>query len=367
MNKTARYFVVGFSLLIAGLVIWRFSNIFVYIILAFVISMVGTPLVDIFQKFHIKKFHLPRWFCSMITLLLIWAMIFTFFRIFIPLIGNELQYFSNIDIDNVMASLAEPFARLEGFVEQFNLLGDETQTVEGWATETFTSAISVQKISGMFSGLVGTLGNIFVAFIAISFVSFFFMKEAKLFENIVVAFFPEDKEENARNAINTISRLLKRYFIGVTIQITGIIILNTVGLSIVGLGFNHAVSIALIAGILNVVPYIGPLIGVAFGLIIGTAVSIPMDFATELLPLLIFIVIAMEFTQIIDNIVFQPMIFGSSVKAHPLEIFLVILAAASLAGVVGMIVAVPSYTVLRVIGKEFFSQVKFIRKLTERM
>jgi len=367
MNKTARYLVVGLSLLFAGVVIWRFSNIFIYIILSFVISMVGTPLVDLLQKIHIKKFHLPRWFCSLTTLLLIWFLIFSFFKIFIPLLGNELQYFSNIEVDSVISSLAEPFSRLEEFVAQFNLLGNETQTIQGWATETFTSAISVQKISEMFSGFVGTIGNIFVAFIAISFVSFFFMKEAKLFENIVVAFFPEEKENNARNAINTISRLLKRYFIGVSLQITGIIILNTAGLSIVGLEFNHAVSIALLAGILNVVPYIGPLIGVAFGLIIGTAVSIPMDFSTELLPLLIFIVIAMEFTQVIDNVVFQPMIFGTSVKAHPLEIFLVILAAASLKGVVGMIVAVPSYTVLRVIGKEFFSQVKFIRKLTERM
>ena len=367
MNKTARYFVVGLSLLIAGLVIWRFSSIFVYIIVSFVISMVGTPLVDLFQKFHIRKFHLPRWLCSLFTLLLIWALIFSFFRIFIPLLGNEFQYFSNIDVNSVMASLNEPIKSFEEFVGQFNLLGDETQTVDGWAVETFTSAISLQKISEMFSGLVGALGNIFIAFIAISFVSFFFMKEAKLFENIVVAFFPEDKEDNARNAINTISRLLKRYFIGVSLQITGIITLNTVGLSIVGLEFNHAVTIALISGILNVVPYIGPLIGLAFGLIIGTAVSMPMDFSTELLPLLLFIVIAMEFTQVIDNVVFQPMIFGTSVKAHPLEIFLVILAAASLAGVVGMVVAVPSYTVLRVIGKEFFSQIKFIRKLTERM
>jgi len=367
MNKTARYFVVGLSVLVAALVIWRFSNIFVYIILSFVISMVGTPLVDLFQKFHIGKFHLPRAVCSMFTLLLIWALIFSFFRIFIPLLGNEFQYFSNIDINSVMDSLDEPLKKFEEFVGQFNLLGDETQTVEGWATETFTSTISLQKISEMFSGLLGALGNVFIAFIAISFVSFFFMKEAKLFENIVVAFFPEDKEDNARNAINTISRLLKRYFIGVTLQITGIITLNTVGLSIVGLEFNHAVTIALISGILNVVPYIGPLIGLAFGLIIGTAVSMPMDFSTELLPLLLFITIAMEFTQVIDNTVFQPMIFGTSVKAHPLEIFLVILSAATLAGVVGMIVAVPSYTVLRVIGKEFFSQVKFIRKLTERM
>ena len=367
MDKTTRYIVVAVTLVLAGLIIWRFSNIFIYIILAFVISMVGTPLVDLLQKLHIKNFRLPRWFCSMITLLLIWALIFSFFRIFIPLVGNELQYLANIDINSVFQNLEEPIGKLQDFADKFNLLGEESQPIDEWAAESFSSIISVGKVTDTFSNIAGALGSILIAFIAVSFISFFFMKEAKLFESIVVAFFPEDKEDNARNAINTISSLLKRYFIGVTIQITGIIILNTAGLSIVGLEFSTAVTIALISGVLNVVPYLGPLIALAFGLVIGTAVSIPMDFATELLPLLIFIAIAMEFTQIIDNVVFQPMIFGTSVKAHPLEIFLVILSAATLAGVVGMVVAVPSYTVLRVIGKEFFSQVKFIRKLTERM
>lgn len=366
MNKTTRYIIVAISLLIAGLIIWRFSNIFVYIIAAFVISMIGTPLVDLIQKFHIRKFHLPRWLSSLLTLFFLWFLMYTFFRIFIPLLANELQYFSNLDVEAVFAGLEEPFVRLEVFVAKFNLLGD-AQTMEGWATETFTSVISVDKITEMFENLIGTIGNIFIAFVAISFISFFFMKEAKLFENTVVAIFPEDKETNVRNTINTISRLLKRYFIGITLQITGIILINTAGLSIVGLEFNHAVTIALFSGILNVVPYLGPFIGIVFGLVVGVAVSIPMDFSTELLPLMIFIFIAMEFTQIIDNVVFQPLIFGTSVKAHPLEIFLVILAAATLAGVVGMIVAVPAYTVLRVIGKEFFSQIKFVRKLTERL
>ena len=367
MDKITRYIVIAVILVIVGLIIVKFSNIFIYIILAFVISMMGTPLVDLLQRIRISKFHLPRWLCSFVTLLVIWTLIFSFFRIFIPLVGNEMQYLSKIEVTTVTESLDEPIEKLQGLVDNFHLLGDESQDIKELATETFSSVISVQKITDMFSGILGAIGSLFIAFIAISFISFFFMKEAKLFENIVVAFFPEDKEDNARRAINTISRLLKRYFIGVTIQITGIIILNTAGLSIVGLEFNHAITIALISGVLNVVPYLGPLIALFFGLIIGTAVSIPMDFSTELLPLLIFIAIAMEFTQIIDNVVFQPMIFGTSVKAHPLEIFLVILSAATLAGVIGMIVAVPSYTVLRVIGKEFFSRVKFVRKLTERM
>jgi predicted PurR-regulated permease PerM len=71
--------------------------------------------------------------------------------------------------------------------------------------------------------------------------------------------------------------------------------------------------------------------------------------------------------QIIDNILFQPLIYSSSVKAHPLEIFLVIMAAGSLAGVLGMFLAIPTYTIIRVIAKEFFDNMKLVRKLTESL
>ena len=85
------------------------------------------------------------------------------------------------------------------------------------------------------------------------------------------------------------------------------------------------------------------------------------------LPLLGFMIIVFGSVQIIDNILFQPLIYSSSVKAHPLEIFLVILAAASLAGILGMILAIPVYTILRVIAKEFFDNMKIVKKLTENL
>ncbi|MBT7091733.1 MAG: AI-2E family transporter, partial [Bacteroidetes bacterium] len=325
------------------------------------------PLVDVMQKIRIRKWHFPRWLCSLFTLLIIWVLIIFFFRFFIPLLAKEFQYFSSLDIQSVLENLREPIAELEHFVDEFKLTGDEEFTVEAWATETITSVMGLERITSFARGVAGTVGNIFVAFVVISFTSFFFMKEARLFENSLILFFPEEQEQKIRNALSSISRFLKRYFIGVSLQVTGIILLNAVGLSIVGLDFSTAVTIALVSGVLNVIPYVGPLIGLLIGLTIGTAVSIPMDFYTELLPRLVFIIIAMEITQVIDNILFQPLIFAKSVKAHPLEIFLVIISAGTLGGVVGMILAVPTYTVIRVVAKEFLSQSKLVQKLTERL
>ena len=131
-----------------------------------------------------------------------------------------------------------------------------------------------------------------------------------------------------------------------------------------GVAFVHAVVIGLITGITNVIPYLGPILGAVFGLLVGLVTHIDMDFDTVLLPMLIYMTIVFCVTQLIDNIVLQPLIYGNSVYAHPLEIFLVLLVAGNLAGIPGMILAIPGYTVLRVILREFFNKYKLVKSLT---
>jgi predicted PurR-regulated permease PerM len=89
------------------------------------------------------------------------------------------------------------------------------------------------------------------------------------------------------------------------------------------------------------------------------------DFQTEILPVTIYVLIGFWIVQLIDNNVSQPVIFSKSVSSHPLEIFLVILIAGFLSGILGMIIAVPLYTILKVIGKEFFPENKVIQLLTK--
>ena len=165
--------------------------------------------------------------------------------------------------------------------------------------------------------------------------------------------------------MDSIQKLLVRYFVGLLLEVLGVMALNTIGLTIVGLGFSNAVVIGLVTGVLNVIPYIGPMIGVF--LAVGVVLNLGLDFYDQMLPLLIYMTIAMLLTQLIDNVVFQPFIYGSSVHAHPLEIFLVILMAGSMAGILGMILAIPSYTVLRVVLKEFFNKYKLVKKLTQSL
>ena len=363
ITNTQRLIILGVTILLAGLAIWFFSNIVVFILISFVISMIGEPLVNLIQKIHFRKWHLPRALCSFFVLILFWALVLFFFYKFIPLLANEFKYFSNIDINSILNDLGKPMGRVEHFMNEYGL-AEEGFSLQAWATNTFRSAMGFVKMSEILADFAGLIGTIFITVLSVSFITYYFMKESHLFEDGVVMFFPEDKEQNIRHAIDSISGLLKRYFIGVLLQSTSVMILITFGLTVIGIHFSHALTIAMIAAVLNVIPYVGPFIGSLMAVAIGTAVSMPMDISTELVPRIIYILIVMEGTKVIDNVIFQPQIFSRSVRAHPLEIFLVILIAATIGGILGMLIAIPAYTVLRVIGKEFFSQSKFVQRIT---
>ena len=158
-----------------------------------------------------------------------------------------------------------------------------------------------------------------------------------------------------------------RYFIGILVQVSGIFTIVTLGLTCVGVGFNHSLLIGLLAAVLNVIPYLGPVIGAALGMTLGIITHLNLDLYSELMPLALLMLMVFVIAQLVDNFIFQPFIYSSSVNAHPLEIFLVIMVAGSLAGIPGMIFAIPSYTVLRVFAKEFFNKIKVVKKLTRKI
>jgi predicted PurR-regulated permease PerM len=178
---------------------------------------------------------------------------------------------------------------------------------------------------------------------------------------------PDKYVDNVTRALYSIKRLLTRYFIGIVIQSTCIMILITIGMTIVGIDFSQALVMGLILGIINVIPYVGPWLGLFIAIIMGVASHLDQDFRMVVVPLVFYMIIVEAITHTIDNIVFQPVIFSSSVKAHPLEIFIVVLAAGFAAGIPGMILGIPAYTVIRVLAREFFYNFKAVRKITSSL
>jgi len=366
MNGKGKYVLVALGLILLGLLVWYFSNIVAYILISVVLSFIGRPVVDFLNKLKIKNWRFPSALSAGLTLLLLWFVMVLFFRTFIPMIASQAKDLSNIDVDAAMQSLNEPIQNLEGVIAKYSTEG-EAFHLKTVLVKSFSSFIKVSDVSSIFSSLAGTLGNIFIALFSISFITFFFLKDSSLFAEGVVLLVPVKHEDGVRHVLETIKNLLMRYFVGLFFEVILVGFLVTMGLTIVGVNFSTAVVIGLFAGMMNVIPYIGPIIGATFGIIIGLATNLHADFYTQILPLLGYMAIVFACVQVIDNILFQPLIYSNSVNAHPLEIFIVIIMAGSLAGIIGMMLAIPAYTILRVIGKEFFNQYRFIEKLTKNI
>jgi predicted PurR-regulated permease PerM len=327
----------------------------------------GRPLVDLFCKIRIRKWFFPRTLSALITLIIIWGGIILFFAIFIPLVTTQINYFSTIDSEKIVQIASGPIQKVESIFRAINKDISNDLSIQDYLVAKVAGVLNINMVQNFIGSLIGILGNVLIAVFSITFITFFFLKDQKLFFESILMWVPDKYVDHVTRALYSIKKLLTRYFIGIVIQSTCIMILITAGMTIVGIEFKQALVMGMILAILNVIPYVGPWLGLFIALIMGIASHINQDFTTVVIPLVTYMILVEAITHLVDNVVFQPVIFSNSVKAHPLEIFVVILAAGFAAGIPGMIFGIPAYTVIRVFAREFFYNFKAIQKITSSL
>lgn len=367
MNPTVRYILIILGILLLIACAWFFRHIVVYILISGVLSIMGRPLVELFARIRLGKWNFPRSLSALITLVIIWTLIITFFRIFIPLISEQISYFSSIQSEKIVALVDKPIEKIESLLRSLNPDTSANLSIKDYVMDKVSDVLNINVLQNFIGSAVGIIGNLIIGIFSITFISFFFLKDNRLFFQSILMWIPDKYVENVNRALNSIKSLLTRYFIGIVIQSTCIMILITIGMTIAGIDFQQAIVMGLIIGILNVIPYVGPWLGLLIAIIMGIASHMDQDFNAIVIPLVIRMIIVEAITHMIDNIVFQPVIFSNSVKAHPLEIFIVVLAAGYAAGVPGMILGIPTYTVIRVFAREFFYNFKVVQKVTSSL
>ncbi len=366
-SGVVKYIALILGAIITIFIIWYLRSLIFFILVSFVLSLVGRPIVDLLDRVKYERFKVPRILSALLGVVVLWGALLLFFRVFIPIIAFQASELSTVNTEAVMGNLDEPIQQLEGFMQRLELDAFRDLSITEFISEKLNSILNIDFFTNIFGSLAKLLGNIFIAAFAITFMTFFFLKDDRLFLEGLLIFVPTEHERAVRHAMSSIKYLLMRYFIGILLQITFIIILITIGMVIVGIKFNNALVIGLLVGVFNVIPYIGPVIGATLGIFIGIVTHLEMAFYAEMLPLLGYMLIVFASVQLIDNMVFQPLIYASSVHAHPMEIFLVLMIAGSTAGIVGMFLAIPAYTVIRVFAKEFFNNFKLVKRLTEKI
>ncbi len=422
MKLNSKYIIAAVTLVIISAILYFFREIVSYVIIAWVISMIGAPMVKFLRKYLGKNL------AAGITLGAFTLIFILVLYIFVPPLISQVKNISHIDYTKVIKSIEQPLSDWESWLIDKNMIsiGEETSidssqirsendyvfdqdikidsivnpydssimkninlTIKIDASELMHEPsvveedqvksgdffeklkeniayyISPQHIQDIFTSTVSTFGNIIIGIASIFFIAFFFLREQGLFFNMVKAAVPNNYENQTMQAIDQTSKLLIRYFSGILMQM--FIITLFVSIALTFLGIKNALLIGFFAAMMNVIPYVGPIIGATFGIIITLSSNLDADFYDVIVPQLSKVVIVFAIMQALDNFVLQPTIFSKSVKAHPLEIFIIVLVGAQIGGVMGMVLAIPVYTAFRVIGKVFLSEFKVIQQLTKNL
>src|SRR4030042_1068894 len=366
MKATLRNILIFLGILLFLAALWYFRNIVVYILVSGVFSIIGRPLVDLFCRIRIRKWYFPRAVSALLTLIIIWGVIILFFIIFIPLVSKQINYLSTIDSEKIVQIVEGPINKIEELFKTINPDISNQISIKDYIGSKISDILNVELIQNFIGSILGILGNFAVAIFSITFITFFFLKDQHLFFESILMWIPDKYVDNVTRALNSVKNLLTRYFIGIFIQSTCVMILIDIGMTIVGIDFQQALVMGLIVGILNVIPYVGPWLGFFIVTIMGVASHMTLDCTAVVVPMVAYMSIVVAATQFIYKLIFQPVIFSNSVRAHPLEIFVVVLAAGFAAGLPGMILGIPAYTVLRVFAREFFYGFKAVKKITSR-
>jgi predicted PurR-regulated permease PerM len=353
------------SLLLMGSLLYFFTDIVAYVCIAWVLSMIGQPLMQFYRK-HLKvwKFQAGPGLCAVLTIITFFLIIALLIGLFLPPIIEQVNNLAHVDYNAIASTLEQPLLNFQHRLESYGLLSPGF-TMEQQLRDTFSNWFEPRYVGQYFSNAFSAIGNTSVGIASVLFITFFFLQEQGMFVSFLAALMPKQYEAQVRHAISDIANMLSRYFRGLLLQMLVFATVTTIGLSLAGV--KNALLIGFFAGLLNIIPYLGPIIGAAFGVVFTISANLDTDFYTYLLPLLIKVVVVFIGAQMLDNYISQPMIFSSSVMAHPLEIFIVVLMGAKINGVMGMVLAIPAYTVIRSVAKVFLSEFNLVQHLTERM
>lgn len=345
------------------LVLWYLRAILYYILIAAVLSFIGRPLVEWMQRFRIRGKRIPNAVASLLVLFLYLAIILGFISLFVPLVLEEIRILSSIRVEEVVSSLRAPIEHFEEWIEKNGLAPPEGIDLVSRIRDQLTGALHVRDVTNIITSLFGKVGSIFITFFSIFFITFFFLKEERLLYTMIMSVTPSAHVEKMDSVLSNTKRLISRYFIGILVQVVIITGIASIGLSLIGI--DNAIVIGFMAGIMNIVPYLGPIIGATIGITVGITTNLHLSFYDEMVPMMWQIILVFVVVQMVDNFLLQPLIYSTSAKAHPLEVFLVVLIGATFAGIPGMILAIPSYTFIRIVAKEFLYEFRIVQRLTK--
>ncbi len=334
--------------------LYQLKTLLIYMLIAGVVSLIGRPI----NHFLMKRLKMRAVMATSISIVLLLGILISLFSLFVPLLVQQGENLSLLDVDLLKANIQTLVEEISAYFQLDNSFWQQQFSVDN-----LFQNVNFGLLPQLLNETLELLGGFTIGLFSVVFILFFFLKDSHLQERIILVLVNDNVNDRVEKSIDKTKGLLSRYFLGLLLQISILLVINSVVLSVFAV--ENAFIIAFLCALLNLIPYLGPIIGAVLMLLLTMSSFIGADFSTVILPKTIYVMIGFFVGQLVDNFFSQPFIFSNSVKSHPLEIFIVILASGTLLGPVGMIIAIPLYTTMKVIAQEFLAENKIVKSLTK--
>ncbi len=338
------------------ILIWlllQIKTLLIYMLIAGIVSLIGLPI----NKFLTGRLKIKNVLASSITITFLISILVSIFSLFVPLLIQQGENLSLLEVDQLKINIEAVTHEIGTY---FSL--DNSFWQQQFSVDNLFQNVNFGLLPELLNQTLELLGGFTIGLFSVVFILFFFLKDSHLQERIILSLVNDNVSNRVKKSIGKTKNLLSRYFLGLLLQISILMIIYSIVLAVFKV--ENAFIIAFLCALLNLIPYLGPIISGVLMLLLTMSSFIGNDFSSIILPKTGYVMIGFIVGQLIDNFFSQPFIFSNSVKSHPLEIFIVILASGTLLGPVGMIIAVPIYTTIKVIAQEFFSENKIVKSLT---
>jgi len=345
------------QLLGIAIILWlllQLQTLIIYMIIAGVVSLIGRPI----NQFFINRLRLKNGLATTFTLIILLGLLISIFSLFVPLLIQQGENLSLLDVEGLKVTTATLIQEISMYFQLDNSFWQQQLAVDN-----LFQNVNFGLLPELLNQVLELLGGFTIGLFSVIFILFFFLKDNRLQESIILTLVNDKVSVRVEKSIEKTKRLLSRYFLGLLLQISILLIIYSIVLAIFKV--ENAFIIAFLCALLNLIPYLGPILGGVLMMILTMTSFIGADFSTVILPKTLYVMMGFVLGQLIDNFFSQPFIFSNSVKSHPLEIFIVILASGTLLGPVGMIIAIPLYTTFKVISQEFLAENKIVKSLTK--
>ncbi len=330
LEKIVKFGIGMAALAIIGLILYNYGILVLYLILAMILSYILDPVVNWLQRNRLNR--------TLAITLTLTAVILVFIYIstnVIPLIAEQMVGLtSQLDIRNIEMIATKVENQLSSDYEFIpdGFLSDNISTV-------LNELFDFSRVSTVLSNVFVVFADIFYAILVVPFAAFFFLKDGSKIRRDLLRLVPNKYFETTLTLLDKIELRLSLYFRSVLLQSILVALSSWATLSIAGL--NNSLSVGIAVGLANTIPYFGPVLGYILSVIISIIET--GDFSLVIVCLLAIFVV-----QMLDNLVFQPFLFSRSADMHPVAILFIILVGAETAGILGMLVAIPIATIIKI-------------------